>query len=75
MVDDPMVTVRISEAKREQFKLACLLLGMTMTDVLRGAVDATIAEAKRLEQYSDRTEYVKRGGRRVRVTFDAGEEK
>jgi len=74
MVDDPMITVRISEAQRERFKLACLVLGVSMTDVLRSAIDATIAEADQVRQQFEHNEWVKRGGRRVRVTFDVGEE-
>jgi len=72
MIDNSMVTVRIPEGKHAQFKAACAFLGLSMSELLRGAVDAAIARADQLRQYSDNAAWTKRSGR-TRVIFDSEE--
>ena len=73
MAEEPRISFALSEAQREKFKMACLLLGVSMSEVLRGAVDAKIARAEQLNQYGKQREWRDRGGP-VRVTFDVGKE-
>ena len=71
----PMLTVRLSRANHAQFKAACALLGTSMSRVLRGAVDATIAAAEAERQWwevHDKVEAAKQGP--VVVSFDVGGE-
>ena len=71
----PMLTVRLSKANHAQFKAACALLGTSMSDVLRSAIDATIAAAETEHQWweaHDRAEAAEQGP--VVVSFEVGGE-
>ena len=46
MAKEPMITVRITPEQRRAFKLACVKLGTSMSDVLRKAIGDTIDEAQ-----------------------------
>ena len=71
----PMLTVRLSKAEHAQFKAACALLGTSMSRVLRGAVDATVAAAEVERQWwetHDKAEAAMQGP--VVVEFEVGGE-
>ena len=46
MAKEPMITVRIPPELHRAFKLACVKLGTSMSDVLRKAIGDTIDEAQ-----------------------------
>ena len=46
MAKEPMITVRVTPEQRQAFKLACVKLNRSMSDVLRSAIRHAIWAAR-----------------------------
>ena len=76
MADDLVkLTVQLTREQRREFQAACFFLGVSMSDVLRGAITATVAEARQIKsEMEGHNGWSRPAGRPLRVRFSLGEE-